>query len=165
MLEQEKKSTYDLLLAQLAGLLDGERNALANLSNSAALLNQTLPDSVFTGYYLFDGTELILGPFQGSVSCVHIALGKGVCGQSAQESRTIIVDDVRTHANYISCDAAALSEIVVPMMKNGQLLGVLDLDSRLVADYDAIDKEYLERFVALLVEGTDWNFAMFGEKN
>ncbi|MGT2950521.1 GAF domain-containing protein [Streptococcus cuniculi] len=165
MLEQEKKSTYDLLLAQLAGLLDGERNALANLSNSAALLNQTLPNSVFTGYYLFDGTELILGPFQGGVSCVHIALGKGVCGQSAQESRTIIVDDVRTHANYISCDAAALSEIVVPMIKEGQLLGVLDLDSHLVADYDAIDKEYLERFVALLVEGTDWNFAMFGERN
>lgn len=165
MLEQEKKSTYDLLLAQLAGLLDGERNAMANLSNSAALLNLTLPNSVFTGYYLFDGTELILGPFQGGISCVHIALGKGVCGQSAAESRTIIVDDVRTHANYISCDAAALSEIVVPMMKNGQLLGVLDLDSRLVADYDAIDQEYLERFVALLVEGTDWNFAMFGERN
>ncbi|MGT2715102.1 GAF domain-containing protein [Streptococcus respiraculi] len=165
MLEQEKKSTYELLLAQLAGLLDGERNALANLSNSAALLNQALPHSVFTGYYLFDGTELILGPFQGGVSCVHIALGKGVCGQSAQERRTIIVDDVRTHANYISCDAAALSEIVVPMIKNGQLLGVLDLDSRLVADYDAIDQKYLERFVALLVEGTDWNFAMFGERN
>ncbi|MER0122474.1 GAF domain-containing protein [Streptococcus sp. ZJ93] len=165
MLEQEKKSTYDLLLAQLAGLLDGERNALANLSNASALLNQALPHSVFTGFYLFDGKELILGPFQGGVSCVHIALGKGVCGQSAEEARTMIVDDVRTHANYISCDAAALSEIVVPMMKNGQLLGVLDLDSRLVADYDAIDKEYLERFVALLVEGTDWNFAMFGEKN
>ncbi|MTB64183.1 GAF domain-containing protein [Streptococcus sp. zg-86] len=165
MLEQEKKSQYDLLLAQLQGLLDGERNALANLSNASALLNQALPHSVFTGFYLFDGKELILGPFQGGVSCVHIALGKGVCGQSAEEARTIIVDDVRTHANYISCDAAALSEIVVPMMKNGQLLGVLDLDSRLVADYDAIDKEYLERFVALLMEGTDWNFAMFGEKN
>ncbi|MGT2799617.1 GAF domain-containing protein [Streptococcus marmotae] len=165
MLEQEKKSQYDLLLAQLQGLLDGERNALANLSNASALLNQALPHSVFTGFYLFDGKELILGPFQGGVSCVHIALGKGVCGQSAKEARTIIVDDVRTHANYISCDAAALSEIVVPMMKNGQLLGVLDLDSRLVADYDAIDKEYLERFVALLMEGTDWNFAMFGEKN
>lgn len=165
MLEQEKKSHYDLLLAQLSGLLEGERNALSNLSNSSALLNQALPNSVFTGFYLFDGRELLLGPFQGGVSCVHIALGKGVCGQAAEEGRTIIVDDVRTHANYISCDAKALSEIVVPMMKNGRLLGVLDLDSRLMADYDAIDREYLERFVALLVEGTDWNFAMFGEKN
>ncbi|MBF0775212.1 GAF domain-containing protein [Streptococcus azizii] len=165
MLEQEKKSHYDLLLAQLAGLLEGERNALSNLANSAALLNQALPNSVFAGFYLFDGTELLLGPFQGGVSCTHIALGKGVCGQSAEEGRTMIVSDVRTHDNYISCDAKALSEIVVPMLKNGQLLGVLDLDSCLVADYDAIDKEYLERFVALLVEGTDWNFAMFGEKN
>lgn len=106
-----------------------------------------------------------MGPFQGGVSCVHIALGKGVCGESAEKRQTIIVDDVRTHANYISCDAAAMSEIVVPMVKNSQLLGVLDLDSRLVADYDAIDQEYLEKFVALLVDKTNWNFAMFGEKH
>lgn len=161
---EEKKSNYQLLLAQLEALLDGETNALANLSNASALLNQALPNSVFTGFYLYDGSELILGPFQGGVSCVHIALGKGVCGESASKRQTIIVDDVRLHDNYISCDAAALSEIVVPMLKNDQLLGVLDLDSRLVADYDAIDQEYLEQFVALLVEKMDWNFAMFGEK-
>jgi GAF domain-containing protein len=113
---------------------------------------------------LYDGSELILGPFQGGVSCVHIALGKGVCGESASKRQTIIVEDVRLHDNYISCDATALSEIVVPMVKNDQLLGVLDLDSRLVADYDTIDQEYLEQYVALLVEKTDWNFAMFGEK-
>lgn len=118
----------------------------------------------FYRFYLFNGKELILGPFQGGVSCVHIALGKGVCGEAAEKHQTIFVDDVRVHDNYISCDAAALSEIVVPMVKNDRLLGVLDLDSRLVADYDAIDQEYLEKFVALLVERTDWNFAMFGEK-
>lgn len=161
---QEKISHYQLLLAQLEALLEGESNALSNLSNASALLNQALPNSVFTGFYLYDGQELLLGPFQGGVSCVHIALGKGVCGESAATRQTIIVDDVRLHDNYISCDVAALSEIVVPMMKNGELLGVLDLDSRLVADYDVIDQEYLEKFVALLVEKTDWNFAMFGEK-
>ncbi|MBY5035264.1 GAF domain-containing protein [Streptococcus gallolyticus] len=165
MKNQEKVSNYQLLLAQHEALLDGERNALSNLSNASALLKQALPNSVFTGFYLFDGQELLLGPFQGHVSCVHIALGKGVCGESAEKNETLIVDDVRTHANYISCDSAAMSEIVVPMVKNRKLLGVLDLDSSLVADYDAIDQEYLEKFVALLIEKTDWNFAMFGEKN
>lgn len=165
MTHSEKISHYQLLIAQIDALLEGESNALANLSNASAFLNQALPNSVFTGFYLFDGTELILGPFQGGVSCVHIALGKGVCGESAQTQKTIIVDDVTSHGNYISCDAAAMSEIVLPMVKNGQLLGVLDLDSHLKADYDAIDQEYLEKFVAILVEKTDWNFAMFGEKN
>ena len=102
MTHSEKRSNYQLLLAQLQALLEGESNALANLANSSALLNQALPHSVFTGFYLFDGEELILGPFQGGVSCVHIALGKGVCGESAQTQKTIIVDDVTTHANYIS---------------------------------------------------------------
>lgn len=159
----EKIANYQLLLSQLEALLEGETNALSNLSNASALLNQALPRSVFTGFYLFDGKELLLGPFQGRVSCVHIALGRGVCGESAKKQETLIVKDVTQHANYIACDSAAMSEIVVPMVKNGQLLGVLDLDSHLVGDYDAIDQEYLERFVSLLVEKTDWNFAMFGE--
>lgn len=165
MTNSEKKSNYQLVLAQLEALLEGETSALANLSNASALLNQALPNSVFTGFYLFDGKELVLGPFQGGVSCVRIALGKGVCGESAQTQKTIIVDDVTIHENYISCDGAAMSEIVVPMVKNNQLLGVLDLDSLLKADYDALDQEYLEKFVALLVDKTDWIFAMFGEKN
>lgn len=152
-------------MAQHEALLDGEWNALSNLSNASALLRQALPNSVFTGFYLFDGQELMLGPFQGHVSCVHIALGKGVCGESAQTGKTLIVDDVRTHANYISCDSTAMSEIVVPMVKDGKLLGVLDLDSSLVGDYDAIDQEFLEQFVAILIEKTNWNFAMFGERN
>lgn len=165
MLQEEKIANYQLLIAQLEALLEGETNALANLSNASALLNQALPNSVFTGFYLYDGTELILGPFQGGVSCVHIALGKGVCGESAERRETMIVADVKQHANYISCDAAAMSEIVVPMVKEDKLLGVLDLDSRLVADYDEIDQECLEQFVAILLEKTEWNFGMFGEKN
>ena len=105
-----------------------------------------------------------MGPFQGAVSCVHITLGKGVCGESAKKEQTIIVDDVTQHANYISCDSRAKSEIVVPMVKDGRLLGVLDLDSDLTGDYDDVDQEYLENFVQILLEKTTWNFEMFGEK-
>ncbi|MFC3932460.1 GAF domain-containing protein [Streptococcus dentapri] len=165
MTNSEKMSQYELLLAQLDALLTDETNPVANLANASALLKTALPRSVFAGFYLFDGCELILGPFQGAVSCVHIALGKGVCGESAQKRQTLIVEDVTKHANYISCDSAAKSEIVVPMVIDGQLVGVLDLDSSELADYDAIDQTYLERFVALLLEKTDWNFDMFGVKN
>lgn len=158
----QKIEDYQLLLLQAQALFAHETNALANLSNASALLNQTLPNSVFAGFYLFDGQELILGPFQGKVSCVHIALGKGVCGESAEKRQTLIVPNVKEHANYIACDSAAMSEIVVPMVKNGQLIGVLDLDSHLVADYDVVDQEYLEQFVALLLDKTHFNFDMFG---
>ena len=165
MKQSEKESQYQLLLAQLDALLTEETNALANLSNTSALLNQALPRSVFAGFYLYDQSELILGPFQGGVSCVHIAIGKGVCGEAAQKQETIIVEDVHQHANYISCDSRAMSEIVVPMVKDGQLLGVLDLDSEIVADYDQLDQAYLEQFVSLLLEKTDWDFKMFGVKS
>ena len=162
MNQAEKKANYDLVLAQLDALLEGERNALANLANATALLRSALPHSVFVGFYLFDGQELILGPFQGGVSCVHIPLGRGVCGQAAEDKKTVIVEDVTVHDNYISCDAAAKGEIVVPMIHESCLLGVLDLDAPVVGDYDAIDQEYLEVFVARLVQGTDWDFSMFG---
>ena len=105
---------------------------------------------------------MILGPFQGQVSCVHIAIGKGVCGEAAEKRETLVVEDVTQHANYISCDSRAMSEIVVPMVLKDQLLGVLDLDSDRVGDYDDLDRLYLERFVAILLEKTDWNFRMFG---
>ncbi|KXU13606.1 GAF domain-containing protein [Streptococcus infantis] len=137
---------------------------LANLSNASALLKTSFPNTVFAGFYLFDGNELILGPFQGGVSCVRIALGKGVCGESAASRQTVIVGDVKTYPNYISCDSSARSEIVVPMVKEGRLLGVLDLDSSLVDDYDDLDLKYLEEFVAILLEKTEWIFSMFEEK-
>ncbi|WP_067102052.1 GAF domain-containing protein [Streptococcus sp. DD13] len=164
MTTNEKIANYTLLLEQLQALVEGEDNILANLSNASALLNVALPRSVFAGFYLYDGKELILGPFQGGVSCVHIPLGKGVCGQAANEQRTLIVDDVRQHENYIACDSRARSEIVVPLVKAGRLLGVLDLDSEVAADYDAIDQAYLEEFSQLLVDSCDWDFSMFGEK-
>lgn len=147
----EKKEAYELMLLQLKGLLEAESNWLANLSNSSALLNETLPDTVFAGYYLFQEGELILGPFQGRVSCTRIQLGKGVCGESAAEKKTMIVDNVKEHENYISCDSAAMSEIVVPMLDNDQLIGVLDIDSSKTSSYDEIDQLFLEKFAASLV--------------
>ena len=164
MLYSEKESLYQMVNTQLTALLEGEPNVLANLSNASALLKTNFPNTVFAGFYLFDGNELILGPFQGGVSCVRIALGKGVCGESAASRQTVIVGDVKTYPNYVSCDSSARSEIVVPMVKDGQLLGVLDLDSSLVDDYDEMDQKYLEEFVAILLEKTEWNFSMFEEK-
>ena len=164
MLYSEKESLYQTINEQLSYLLEGEPNVLANLSNASALLKTSFPNTVFAGFYLFDGNELILGPFQGGVSCVRIALGKGVCGESAASRQTVIVGDVKTYPNYISCDSSARSEIVVPMVKEGRLLGVLDIDSSLVDDYDDLDLKYLEEFVSILLEKTEWNFSMFEEK-
>ena len=164
MLYSEKESLYQTINEQLSYLLEGEPNVLANLSNASALLKTNFPNTVFAGFYLFNGNELILGPFQGGVSCVRIALGKGVCGESAASRQTVIVGDVKTYPNYISCDSSARSEIVVPMVKEGRLLGVLDLDSSLVDDYDDLDQKYLEEYVAILLEKTEWNFSMFEEK-
>ena len=164
MLYSEKEVLYQTLNEQLSLLLEGEPNVLANLSNASALLKSTFPNTVFAGFYLFDGNELILGPFQGGVSCERIALGKGVCGESAASRQSVIVGDVKNYSNYISCDSKALSEIVVPMVKKGQLLAVLDLDSSVLDDYDEIDQKYLEEFVSILLDKTEWNFSMFEEK-
>lgn len=150
-MSEKKRAAYELMLAQLEGLLEIETNWIANLANTSALLNETLPTTVFSGYYLVTDGELVLGPFQGKVSCTRIQLGKGVCGEAAAKQQTLIVDNVKTHENYISCDSAALSEIVVPMVKKGELIGVLDLDSREFASYDAIDQDYLEQMVAILL--------------
>ncbi|GHU36355.1 hypothetical protein FACS1894192_02750 [Bacilli bacterium] len=160
-----KTEKYDLALRQLDGLLDETGNALSNLSNASALLHGVLPRSLFVGFYLFDGEKLVLGPFQGGVSCVNIALGQGVCGQAAKAAQTMIVPDVTQHKNYIACDSAARSEIVVPMFKTGALVGVLDLDSAVLADYDQQEQDFLERFTEILIEKTDWQFSQFTLKN
>ena len=151
-LKEAKVEAYEMLLKQQAALLAGETNLIANLANSSALLNQILPETVFAGYYLYQDAELILGPFQGNVSCMHIALGKGVCGEAAAKQTTLIVEDTAQHQNYIACDSAARSEIVVPMIKANQLIGVLDLDNRVVGAYDEVDRDYLEQYVTLLMQ-------------
>ncbi|AOO75397.1 MULTISPECIES: GAF domain-containing protein [Latilactobacillus] len=150
--KEAKVEAYEMLLKQQAALLAGETNLIANLANSSALLNQILPETVFAGYYLYQDAELILGPFQGNVSCMHIALGKGVCGEAAAKQTTLIVEDTAQHQNYIACDSAARSEIVVPMIKANQLIGVLDLDNRVVGAYDEVDRDYLEQYVTLLMQ-------------
>lgn len=161
MEKSRKKENYQLMLAQAEALFTGETNAIANLANASALLRETLPNTVFAGFYLYDGSELVLGPFQGHVSCVRIALGKGVCGEVAQSQKAMIVEDVTKHANYIACDSAARSEIVLPMLKDGYLLGVLDLDSQKVADYDDLDLDFLQAFLEIVLSKTEWNFSMF----
>lgn len=154
--KEEKIAAYELMIQQQTAIIEIEHDKIANLANSSALMAETLPNTVFAGYYLFDGDELILGPFQGKVSCTRIKMGKGVCGESAEKQETLIVEDVKTHKNYISCDSAAQSEIVVPMVKDGKLLGVLDLDSSVTHGYDEIDQKYLEQYVSVLLKNTDF---------
>jgi L-methionine (R)-S-oxide reductase len=152
-----KPAAYRELHAQLSALFSGERNGLANAANLAALLYQTLPDLNWAGFYFLEGRELLLGPFQGKVACVRIALGQGVCGSAAQRRETVIVEDVQAFPGHIACDAASRSEIVVPLIHKGQLLGVLDLDSPRLARFDQEDGIGLNALVALFLDCSDLN--------
>ncbi|WP_080844420.1 GAF domain-containing protein [Cytobacillus gottheilii] len=147
-----REENYDLVIKQLAALLEGETNTTANLSNASALLNQFLDRVNWVGFYVLEEGELVLGPFQGLPACVRIPLGKGVCGSSAQEQKTYRVEDVHQFPGHIACDAASQSEIVVPLIKNGELLGVLDIDSPEKNRFDEIDQSKLEQFVQELVK-------------
>src|SRR5271163_4707160 len=124
-----KAAQYRDLQRQLAAVFAGERNGLANAANMSALLFQGLPDLNWAGFYFLQGGELVLGPFQGKVACVRIALGKGVCGTAAKRRETIVVPDVHDFPGHIACDSASRSEIVVPLFTGGKVIGVLDLDS------------------------------------
>lgn len=150
-----KADAYRALQAQLTALLAGERDALANCANMSALLNEALPDLNWIGFYFLRGGELVLGPFQGRVACVRIALGRGVCGAAAERRETTIVADVHAFPGHIACDAASRSEIVVPMIHQGRLLGVLDLDSPRLARFDHEDGSGLDALVDVLLRGSD----------
>ncbi|WP_342564123.1 GAF domain-containing protein [Paenibacillus sp. FSL R7-0345] len=145
-----RSERFESVLSQLAALIDGEPSAIANLANASALLKFSMPDTNWTGFYLFDGTELVLGPFQGLPACIRIPLGRGVCGTSAAERRTLVVDDVHAFPGHIACDAASNSEIVVPLIKDDQLIGVLDIDSPLKHRFDDEERRFLERFAAMI---------------
>jgi len=149
-----KEEQYQLVIKQLKALMESETNRIANLSNASALLNQFLKEINWVGFYLYEQekNELVLGPFQGLPACVRIPLGKGVCGTAAAERKTIRVEDVHQFPGHIACDAASQSEIVVPMIKAGQLIGVLDIDSPIINRFDEIDQSMLEQFVHALVE-------------
>ncbi|MGH9368445.1 MAG: GAF domain-containing protein [Thermoanaerobaculia bacterium] len=153
---QGKPQLYRGLAASLGALLEGETDALANLANASALLAQALDRINWCGFYLLRGQELVLGPFQGKTACVRIALGRGVCGTAAQRQQTLVVPDVHTFPGHIACDAASRSEIVVPILQNGLLRGVLDVDSPQPARFDEEDRAGLEEFVRTLVPWVNW---------
>lgn len=152
-----KAAAYAQLNVQLAALFEGERDGLANCANMTALLSEALPDLNWVGFYFLRGSELVLGPFQGKVACVRIALGRGVCGTAALERRAIIVPDVHAFPGHIACDAASRSELVLPLLKDGRVLGVLDLDSPVVERFDQADADGLSTAVELLLAGSDLN--------
>jgi L-methionine (R)-S-oxide reductase len=149
---RDKAADYAQLADELGGLLRGENDFVANAANTSALLFEALPDLNWAGFYFLKGGELVVGPFQGKPACVRIALGKGVCGTAAVERRTIVVPDVEAFPGHIACDAASRSEIVVPLISDGELLGVLDLDSPRLARFDEDDARGLERLAEIFLE-------------
>jgi GAF domain-containing protein len=151
----DKQAAYGELQAQLIGLYRGERDGLANAANLSALLYHSLPDLNWAGFYLLRAGELVLGPFQGKVACVRIPLGQGVCGTAAQRRETIVVPDVHAFPGHIACDAASRSEIVLPLLHNGRLSGVLDLDSPIPERFDRDDAAGLEALVDLFLRSSD----------
>ncbi|MFZ3578232.1 GAF domain-containing protein [Virgibacillus sp. DJP39] len=141
---------YELLLQQTKALLDGEPDHIANLSNASALLNQFLEDVNWVGFYIYKENELVLGPFQGLPACIRIPNGKGVCGTAIEKKETQLVADVNTFPGHIACDSASQSEIVVPLIVNGNIYGVLDIDSPSINRFDETDKEYIEKFAGIV---------------
>jgi GAF domain-containing protein len=141
---------YRLLIKQIKSLLNRKDNFLSNLSNLTAALKQSFDKISWVGFYLFDGKKLYLGPFQGHVACTEIELGKGVCGTSAEKRESIIVPDVDGFPGHIECDTSSRSEIVVPVIKNNELFGVLDIDSYEFNSFDETDRKYLEEICAFL---------------
>ena len=143
---------YDLLAQQVAAFAEGETLRLPVLANVSALLMEALPDVSWVGFYLRNGDELVLGPFQGKVACMHIAWGRGVCGTAALQDSTQLVSDVHAFPGHIACDSASQSEVVVPIHEEGRVTGVLDLDSTSPARFSERDAEGLEQVVRALEE-------------
>ena len=147
-----KPEQYGQLLAQARALVHGERDRIANAANLSALVYHALPHLNWVGFYFFDGTELVVGPFQGLPACVRIPLDKGVCGAAASQRVTQRIEDVDAFPGHIACDSASRSELVVPLVHNGDLVGVFDLDSPSLARFDAEDQAGLEAIAAVFVE-------------
>ncbi|QHW36967.1 GAF domain-containing protein [Staphylococcus ursi] len=141
---------YHLLSRQLDAMLDGETDLIANLSNASALLNENLAQINWVGFYLIKNGALILGPFQGKPACVHIEVGKGVCGTAVAENQTQRVADVHAFPGHIACDANSQSEIVIPIHKDGEVIGVLDIDAPITARFSETDEAGLEDVVKVL---------------
>lgn len=150
--QSDKRTFYRELADQLQGLLQGERDAVANAANLSALVFELVADLNWAGFYfLRSENELVLGPFQGRVACVRIAVGKGVCGTAVAEARSVLVPDVHEFTGHIACDAASRSELVIPLVKDGGIVGVLDLDSPTPHRFDADDQAGFEALAAIYV--------------
>ena len=145
----DKKTQYESLIPQIKGLITGEDNLVANLGNITAALKEQF-NWLWVGFYWVEADELVLAPFQGPVACTRIKKGRGVCGTSWEKGITLIVDDVEKFPGHIACSSASRSEIVVPVFQNGQIVGVLDVDSTELAHFDTIDQTYLEEIVGFL---------------
>lgn len=152
---QTKQEFYEQLILQFRGLIEGETDFISNLSNASAILFDYLENVNWSGFYLYKDDELVLGPFQGKPACVRISIGKGVCGTAAKEKKSIIVEDVHQFEGHIACDGATESEIVIPMLKGEEFLGVLDIDSPVKARFSEEDEYYLRKFVELLLIGSN----------
>jgi GAF domain-containing protein len=151
-----KRELYAELAGLAQGLLAGERDLIANAANFSALLFHSLPDLNWAGFYFYDGSELVVGPFQGKPACIRIALGRGVCGTAAQTRQTQLVVDVHAFDGHIACDAASNSEIVVPLVKaDGSLLGVWDVDSPLTGRFDEEDRAGMEALCAVFMRAVE----------
>jgi GAF domain-containing protein len=151
-----KADLYRELAQQLEGLLFGERDPIANAANTSALIYHGLPDLNWAGFYfLKEGGELVLGPFQGRPACVRIGKGRGVCGAAVERAQPVLVEDVQAFPDHIVCDDASRSELVVPLMRKGAVFGVLDLDSPSPGRFDAEDQAGVERLAALYVNASE----------
>ncbi|ALC84201.1 MULTISPECIES: GAF domain-containing protein [Bacillus] len=148
--EGNLEEKYNMVIKQLEALLEGEPDLIANLANASALLYQFLGDVNWAGFYLAKDGELVLGPFQGLPACVRIPFTKGVCGSAYSNNRIERIDDVHAFPGHIACDAASQSEIVLPILKNGEIIGVLDIDSPIKSRFTETDEHYLQAFVQKL---------------
>jgi GAF domain-containing protein len=154
---KSKYALYQQICEQLHELIGNESNFIANAANTSALLFQSLPDVNWVGFYIAEGDQLVLGPFQGKPACARIPFGKGVCGTAAVRCETLIVPDVNRFAGHIACDTASQSEIVIPLLNWGRVLGVLDIDSAILNRFDEEDEEGLESVVSVFLSSQPTN--------
>jgi L-methionine (R)-S-oxide reductase len=155
--QYDKKKQYVLLKKQMQAVLEDEKHLIPNLANASALINEALENINWVGFYLVKGNELLLGPFQGRLACVHIAVGKGVCGTAAANDAVQLVGNVHQFPGHIACDSASQSEVVVPLHYRGKVVGVLDVDSPSLNRFDETDAYELEQLAQIIERSCEWS--------